>query len=96
MSCGQFRAVVREAVRVLGFDAKEFGAHSARIGGASDIGDSSAASQLLLQAKGRWGSDIGKIYSRLTRRALLASSRLMQKAKSRDLEEIFPNFVQPA
>ena len=85
-----------EAVRVLGFDAKDFGAHSARIGGASDIGDSNAASQLLLQAKGRWGSDVGKIYNRMTRRAQLAVSDLMYESKSKDLEEIMPDFVQPA
>jgi hypothetical protein len=73
-----------------------FGGHSARIGGATDLCDSGKASSVLLKAKGRWASDIGKIYSRLTRRALLASSRLMQKARARDLEEIFPEFVQPA
>ncbi len=53
-------------------------------------------SEVLLRAKGRWASDIGAIYARLTRRALLAASRLMQKATARDLEEIFPDFVQPA
>ena len=91
------RAICKAFAKAAGrADWDLFGGHSARIGGATDLCDSGKASELLLKAKGRWASDIGKIYSRLTRRALLASSRLMQKAKSRDLEEIFPTFVQPA
>ena len=77
-------------------DWASFGAHSARIGGATDLAESGKASEILLKAKGRWASDIGKIYARLTRRALLASSRPMQTARARDLEEIFPDFAQPA
>ena len=97
MTVTHFRAVVKAYAKTAGrADWELFGGHSARIGGATDLCDTGKASELLLKAKGRWGSDIGKIYSRLTRRALLASSRLMQKANSRDLEELFPNFVQPA
>ena len=77
-------------------DRHSWGAHSGRIGGATDLASTGKASALLLRAKGRWGSDVGAIYSRLTRRGLLAASRLMQRARGRDLEEIFPEFVQPA
>ena len=96
MSCSQFRQLVREiAHRVLRLGKeKEWGAHSPRIGGATDLVATGRASVLLLQAKGRWGSDIGRIYARMTRRAQLASSRLMQTARGRDLEEILPGFVQ--
>ena len=74
----------------------QWGAHSGRIGGATDLAATGKSSQLLLQAKGRWASDIGKIYARMTRRCQLAASRLMQKARGRDLEDIHPGFVQTA
>ena len=97
----QLKLVTRKSARLLGYtDMSVWGAHSARIGGATDLaegdGDGGGASMLLLRAKGRWGSDIGAIYARLTRKSLLAASALMQRSKGRDLEEIFPEFVQPA
>ena len=52
------------------------------------------ASELLLQAKGRWQSDIGRIYARMTRRMNLAASGFMHKAKGRDLEELLPEFTR--
>ncbi|KAL1519149.1 hypothetical protein AB1Y20_003409 [Prymnesium parvum] len=67
-----------------------------RIGGATDLTSTGQVSPLLLQAKGRWASDIGQIYSRMTRRAQLAASELMYAAKGRDLEELLPDFVQAA
>jgi len=97
MQVRHLRAAIHRHVRALGYERpEEFGAHSARIGGATDLAATGKASELLLKAKGRWASDIGKIYSRLTRRALLAASRLMQRARGRDLEELFPTFTQPA
>ncbi|KAL1508440.1 hypothetical protein AB1Y20_004543 [Prymnesium parvum] len=55
------------------------------------------ASPLLLQARGRWASDVAKIYNRQTRQALLEASSMMYGAgKGRDLEELMPDFVQPA
>ena len=50
----------------------------------------------MLQAKGRWAGDIGKIYSRLTRRGLVRASRAMQKRGAKDMEEIYDAFAQPA
>ena len=44
--------------------------------------------------KGRWASNIGRIYARMTRRSQLAASGLMQTARGRDLEELFPGFTQ--
>ena len=72
----------------------EWGAHSARIGGATDLAATGESSPVLLQAKGRWASDIGRIYARMTRRSQLAASRLMQEARGRDLEELLPGFTQ--
>ena len=96
MTTGYFRAVVRKIAKLAGFNPKEFGAQSARIGGATDLAATGKASQLLLQAKGRWSSDIGKIYARMTRKAQLAVSDLMYACTNRDLEEILPEFTQPA
>ena len=55
------------------------GAHAFRIGGATDLADE-GASQSLLQAKGRWASDIGRIYARMTRRAQISASKAMQRS----------------
>jgi hypothetical protein len=95
MSTDSFRAVVRELARGLRINPKLCGAHSMRVGGATDLAGTKHASQLLLQAKGRWASDIGKIYARMTRRAQLAVSDLMYESHGRDLEEIMPDFIQP-
>jgi hypothetical protein len=95
MTVSQLREFTRDCAGRLGFeDRAQWGAHSARIGGASDLAATGRASQILLQAKGRWASDVGKIYARMTRRNQLAASRLMQQARGRDIEELIPEFVQ--
>eukprot|EP00966_Prymnesium_polylepis_P331758 7387334-Prymnesium_polylepis.1 len=72
------------------------GAHGFRIGGATDLA-AEGSSTALLQAKGRWASDIGRIYARMTRRAQLAASAAMQRqGRARDMEELFPGFTQAA
>lgn len=97
MTVTGMRSLVRARMRLLGHeDAAQWGAHSCRIGGATDLVSTGRASAVLLQAKGRWASDIGKIYARMTRRCQLAASELMQAARGRDLEELLPDFVQPA
>ena len=96
MSSAQFRESVRDvACGVLRMGKRrQWGGHSPRIGGATDLASTGKCSPVLLQAKGRWGSDIGRIYARMTRRSQLAASKLMQSAKGRDIEELIPNFVQ--
>ena len=96
MTTARYRALVKRYAGMLGYAPGEFGAHSTRIGGATDLASTGAASELLLQAKGRWNSDIARIYARMTRRAHLAASDLMHAAKGRDLEELMPSFVEPA
>ena len=92
----QFLRGIHDFARAAGQDPAKFGKHSTRIGGATDLADADA-SPLLLQAKGRWAGDLGRIYARMTRRSQLAASRTMMTAKlGRDLEELFPGFVQPA
>ena len=67
---------VRDFARASGQKPRKFGKHSLRIGGATDLADA-GASPLLLQAKGRWAGDLGRIYARMTRRSQLATSRTM-------------------
>ena len=93
LTVSQLRSFAGKLMRAAGQKSAKVGAHSFRIGGATELADQ-GASQLLLQAKGRWASDIGRIYARMTRRAQLAASRLMQRRGGRDLEELFPSFAQ--
>lgn len=95
MTVAQLRVFTQDCAVELGYGMRaHWGAHSGRIGGATDLAATGRASQLLLQAKGRWASDIGRIYARMTRRCQLAASSLMQKARGRDLEELLPEFTQ--
>ena len=95
MTTARYRALVKRYAGYLGCNPKEFGAHSPRIGGAAEYAASGEVSELLLQARGRWSSDIARIYARMTRRAHLAASDLMFNARGRDLEELIPDFVEP-
>ena len=68
MTVAHLRSTVRKYAKALGHsNPHEWGAHSLRIGGATDLASTGRASELVLKAKGRWASDIGVIYSRLTR-----------------------------
>jgi hypothetical protein len=97
MQVADLRVAVRMYAAELGYGSEsEWGAHSMRIGGATDLVATGGCSEVLLAAKGRWGSDIGKIYARMTRRAQLAASKLMQAARGRDIEELIPTYVQAA
>lgn len=91
------RTLIRSRMCSIGFTvASDWGSHSCRIGGATNLVATGKASPLLLQAKGRWASDVGRIYARMTRRCHLAASDLMQSARGRDVEELMPSFVQAA
>ena len=91
----QFLEGVNDFARAAGQDPKKFSKHSLRIGGATDLADA-GASPLLLQAKGRWSGELGRIYARMTRKSQLAASKTMMSAKlGKDLEELFPGCVQP-
>ena len=95
MTTPRFRAINKKYAALLGWNPKEAGAHGPRIGDATDYA-ATGSGELLLQAKGRWSSDIARIYARMTRRAHLAASDLMFEAKGRDLEELIPEFAEMA
>jgi len=62
MTTARVRSIYRHVAKLLGFNSKQFGAHSGRIGGATDLAATNKpAIPVLLQAKGRWASDVGKI-----------------------------------
>lgn len=90
------RQLVRKWIgQIGGRKPNDWSAHSARIGGATDLASTGKLCQATLQAKGRWASDIAKVYVRGTRRSQLEASQLLHQARGRDLEEILPNFAQP-
>ena len=97
MKVADVRTTIQRYARLIGeTDMSQWGAHSARIGGATDLAATNQCSQALLLAKGRWASDIGNIYARMTRKSQLAASKLMHTARGRDIEEIMPQFTQAA
>ena len=71
MRVSDYRALIQRYDRIIGHTKMaEWGAHSARIGGATELASSGRCSPALLAAKGRWASDIGNIYyARMTRRS---------------------------
>ena len=96
ISVADFRCIVRRYARMLQLPPEEFGAHSMRIGGATDLFSSNASNDItvIVQHRGRWSSDIYKIYTRITRRAHLSASRMMFEGEGRSMEEIMPSFTQ--
>ena len=93
MTVEQLRKLAKGLWRAAGQRGR-VGAHSFRVGAATDLG-AQGASRSLLMAKGRWASDVARIYRRMTRRAQLAASRAMQSSGGgRDMEELCPGFVQ--
>lgn len=76
--------------------AADWGSHSCRKGGATDLVATGKASPLLLQTTDRWSSNVVRIEARMTRRWHLAALEVMQAAKGRDVEELMPGFVQAA
>ena len=83
-----------------------FGAHSLRIGGASDFRDlydtSTAAGLeeakrvLNLKKRGRWRSDIAFIYARTSLDSSLEASTRLADVSGREIESAFAGWAEPA
>ena len=90
--------VIRRFAAAVGLDPDEFGARSARIGGATDwmeqLGRDEA--RAVIKQRGRWGSDCDLIYERALLRTHLAGSATLGVGSGRDLERALPGWVQPA
>lgn len=83
---------------LLGIPAADIGGKCFRIGGATDLrallGDSS---QELIKQRGRWSSDVAKVYQRALVDVHLAMSSAMGSVKEkRDMEEMFRGWSQPS
>ena len=98
------RTIVREIASAAGEDAAAFGAHSLRIGGASDfrdLYDTTAAAGLeeakrVLKKRGRWRSDIAFIYARTSLDSSLEASARLADVSGRDIESAFAGWAEPA
>ena len=88
--------IVRAVVTAAGDDPAEFGAHSARIGGASDYRDlvGDAVARRVLKVRGRWRGDIYQLYARSGVEESLAASAGVASVSTRDLESIFAGYTE--
>lgn len=89
--------LARAIAQFLDLDPQHFGAKSFRIGGATDWAELlGAGGRELLQKRGRWDSDCDQIYARILLQPQLAGSGQLGHSSGRDLERVFPGFVQSA
>ena len=92
------RTLARSLGKLAGFDPKDFGGKSFRIGGATDMREAlGETSQLLIMQRGRWATDVAQVYQRALVKAHLDASVAVGSAQaSRDLEELCKGWAQPA
>ena len=96
--------IVREIAIAAGEDPSAYGAHSLRIGGATDfrdLFDTSTETGLgeakrALKARGRWKSDIAYIYARTSLDSSLEASARVGNVSGRDIESAFAGWAEPA
>ena len=90
------RDMVRRMAAACGEDPDEFGGSSLRSGGATDVrehlGDSS---QEIIKQRGRWASDVAKVYQRALLRVQLDASFAMGEASGADMEAVCAGWSQP-
>ena len=93
------RDAVRLAAAALGKDPSQFGASAPRRGGATDMKAALglAAGKKITQQRGRWATDIDDIYARASvAEHVAASTALASASDTLTLEQIVPDWVQPA
>ena len=81
----QVRAAVKQLMAKIGLDARRFGAHSLRIGGAT-AALAANMSPAAIRAAGRWSSDVYVLYTRASRRAALGVSTIIGSTPFEDIE----------
>ena len=91
----ELRALFRGVARAIGLPPADIGAHSGRIGGATDL-FASGAPPVAIQIAGRWDSDIWAIYARQCVGQSLDLSRAAAACDDIDLEQLLPSYSQPA
>ena len=90
--------LAREIAAYIGEDAAQYGGKSFRIGGATDLREvmGTERAEEILRQRGRWKSDIWRIYARTLASALLNASAAVAAARRRDMEALCRGWVQPA
>jgi hypothetical protein len=79
------RDVVKALMALLGLDARRFGAHSLRIGGAS-AALAAGLSPAAIRAAGRWASDVYELYCRCSRQSAALMASVIGSTSYDDLE----------
>ena len=88
--------IAKKVAEAAGERASNFGAHSFRIGGASDYRDLKGPSEgrRLLDVFGRWRSDICYLYTRQSMEGAMEATVDVMAVQTRDIESIFAAFTQ--
>ena len=81
----EVRSVVQRLMAALGLDARRFGAHSLRIGGAT-AALAAGLTPAAIRAAGRWSSDVYQIYCRVSRQSAATVASLVGSTPFEDLE----------
>ena len=93
------RSEIQRMAAAVGEDPREFGGKSLRIGGATDLrealGDDEKSSRLI-ERRGRWCSEIARVYQRGRLETQLAGSMAMGSAGGVDMESVCLGWVQPS
>ena len=89
------RSTFKRAARAIGMDPRLVGAHSGRIGGATDH-FAQGTPPIEIQVLGRWDSDVWQIYARQCVSKSLRYSEAASRCTDVDLEEARPGYAQPA
>ena len=93
---GDVGRVARRVALAAGEEPSDFGAHSLRIGGASDYRDLAGPEhgRRLLNVFGRWRRDISYLYARQSIEEAMEASASVAGVNTRDLESMFTSFTQ--
>lgn len=92
------KGFIRQAATCLQLPAEEFDARALRIGGATDILHcyGPVGAEGIIRDKGRWQSDIGDIYSRVSATNMLEASAIMTQSAGVDIEAFRHGYTMPA
>ena len=85
ISVAQVRTCVKSLMAMLGLDARRFGAHSLRIGGAT-AALAANMSPAAIRAAGRWSSDVYMLYTRASRQAAMHVATVIGSTSFEDME----------
>jgi len=94
ISTGDVLMAIRLAAVAAGDEPGDFGAHSARIGGATDYADRFGVvkAPILIRKRGRWDSDMGEIYARVSGLEVIDASVEIWESEGLELEAVIRGF----